>query len=175
MSSVTLLFSPGGGDPPFAHVGLQIADMKISRLNEFLAVSAFALLLAGCGGTGSPFPSVPVSGKVTYEDGSLIPVQGMKIYFHCLEPPKNGMHPRPATVGVGADGMFKDVTTYKYADGLVLGKHKVTLFWLENGKVKTKIAKQYADPSKTPLVVEVTDWGQFLDIKVPKPKGPRPQ
>jgi hypothetical protein len=58
---------------------------------RYTASAVAALLLAGCGGTGNPFDSVPVSGKVTYEDGSVIPVQGMKVYFHCLEPPKDGM------------------------------------------------------------------------------------
>jgi hypothetical protein len=129
------------------------------------------LLLAGCGGTGNPFDSVPVSGKVSYEDGSLIPVQGIKIYFHCLEPPKDGMHPRPATVGVGPDGTFKDVTTYKYADGLVLGRHKVSLVCQEGGTLTTKIPKDYALPAKTPLVIEVTESGQFLEIKIPKPES----
>ena len=143
--------------------------MTASR-HVFLAIGALVLFLSGCGGSGNPFDSVPVSGKVTYEDGTPIPVQGIKLYFHCLEPPKEGMHPRPATVGVDADGTFNDVTTYKYADGLVLGKHKVSLVCVENGKLTPKIPRDYSLPSKTPLVVEVTDAGQFLEIKVPKPK-----
>ena len=143
--------------------------MKIVLRCEFYAFGTLLAMLAGCGGSGSPFESVPVSGKVTYEDGSLIPVQGMKIYFHSQEPPKNGMHPRPATVGAGPDGTFKDVTTYKFADGLVLGKHKVSLVCQEGGKLTSKIPKDYALPARTPLVVEVTESGQFLEIKVPKP------
>jgi hypothetical protein len=143
--------------------------MKFTWRYGFLAIVTLSLLLAGCDGSGNPFDSVPVSGKVTYEDGSLIPVQGMKVYFHCLEPPKDGMHPRPATVGVGPDGTFKDVTTYKYADGLVLGKHKVSLVCQEGGKLTDKIPMDYALPAKTPLVIEVTESGQVLEIKVPKP------
>lgn len=128
------------------------------------------VLVAGCGGSGSPFDSVPVSGKVTYDDGTPIPVQGMKVYFHCLEPPVDGNHPRPATVGVGADGTFNDVTTYKYADGLVLGEHKVSLVCMEGGKLTPKIPNDYAVPAKTPLRVTVTESGQVLEIKIPKPK-----
>jgi hypothetical protein len=105
---------------------------------------------------------VSVSGKVTYEDGSPIPVT--KLYFYSLQPPIDGMHPRPATVGVGPDGSFSDVTTYKYADGLVLGEHKVALF----GDLK-KLPKDCTDPTKTPLRVQITDSGQVLEIKVPKP------
>jgi hypothetical protein len=39
----------------------------------------------------------------------------------------------------------------------------------EGGKLTPKIPMDYALPAKTPLVVEVTESGQFLEIKVPKP------
>jgi hypothetical protein len=140
---------------------------------ELLAAAALSLAHAGCSGSGSPFESVPVSGKVTYEDGSPIPVPGMTLFFHSMEPPRDGMHPRPATVGVGADGTFKDITTYKPADGLVLGKHKVSLVAQKGEKLTNQIPMEYALPDKTPLVVEITESGQFLEIKVPKPKATR--
>jgi hypothetical protein len=95
----------------------------------------------------------------------------MTIFFHSLEPPVNGMHPRPATVGVGPDGTFRDVTTYKFADGLVLGKHKVSLVAQKGQKLTDQIPREFALPDKTPLQVEVTESGQFLEIKVPKPKA----
>jgi hypothetical protein len=145
--------------------------MILQRCLPLVATGTLSVLLGGCSGTGSPFDSVPVTGKVTYEDGSPIPAQGIKVYFHCLEEPIDGMHPRPATVGVGSDGTFSDVTTYKYADGLVLGEHKVSLVCLEGGKLTPKIPKEYAVPATTPLRVEVTEAGQFLEIKVPKPKS----
>jgi hypothetical protein len=147
--------------------------VKSNYRHSWSAFVVLTVLLAGCNGTGSPFKSVPVSGKVTYEDGTTIPVPGMKIFFHCMEPPKDGMHPRPATAGAGADGTFTDVTTYKFADGLVLGQHKVSLVCEEGGKLTNKIPKDYARPEKTPLTVEVTKSGQFLEIKVPKPKPTR--
>lgn len=134
-----------------------------------LAIPFAVLLLTGCG-NGSPFKSVPVSGKVTYEDGSAIPVAGMKVFFHSLEPAKDGMHPRPGTAGTGSDGTFTEVTSYKFNDGLVLGKHKVSLVCEEGGKLTNKIPIECARPEKTPLTVEVTKSGQFLEIKVPKPK-----
>jgi hypothetical protein len=139
------------------------------RLANSLVLGALIALVNGCNGSGNPFDSVPVTGKVTYEDGTLIPVPGMKIFFHCLEPPKEGMHPRPATAGVAADGTFKDVTTYKYADGLVLGQHKVSLVCEEGGKLTPKIPRDYALPAKTPLRVQVTEYGQHLEINVPRP------
>jgi hypothetical protein len=88
-----------------------------------------------------------------------------KIFFKCLEEPKDGMYPRSASVPVQSDGTFENVTTYKFGDGLVLGKHKVSLV----GDSK-KIPKDYATSTNTPLVIEVTESGQFLEIKVPKPK-----
>ncbi len=136
--------------------------VRSTRFGSLALVCSSAILLSGCNRSSSPFESVSVSGKVTYEDGSPIPVT--KLYFYSLQPPIDGMHPRPATVGVGPDGSFSDVTTYKYADGLVLGEHKVALF----GDLK-KLPKDCTDPTKTPLRVQITDSGQVLEIKVPKP------
>ena len=97
---------------------------KTTYRQEFLAICTVSVLLAGCG-TSNPFESVPVSGKVTYEDGSPAPVS--KMFFKCLEAPKDGMYPRLASVPVQSDGTFENVTTYKFGDGLVIGKHKVSL------------------------------------------------
>ncbi len=142
---------------------------RVYRVMRFALVVLLGVALVGCGGQG-PFKSVPVSGVVTYEDGTPIPVGGMKVFFHSQTPPKEGMHPRPAMVGVGADGRFENVTTYKYADGLVVGPHKVTLVAEEaGGKMSKKIPKDYADVRTTPLTVDVTKSGQVLEIKVPKP------
>lgn len=136
---------------------------------RFALVALLGVALVGCGSKG-PFKSVPVSGVVTYEDGTPIPVGGMKVFFHSQTPPKEGMHPRPAMVGVGADGKFDNVTTYKYADGLVVGPHKVTLVAQEaDGKMSKSIPKDCADVRTTPLTVDVTNSGQVLEIKVPKP------
>jgi len=140
---------------------------------QSVVATAVLVVLSGCDRNASPFDSVPVTGQVMYEDGSPIPVQGMTIFFHCLEPPIDGMHPRPATVGVGPDGTFENVTTYKYADGLVLGKHKVSLVSRKGDKPAPEIPREYSLPDKTPIVVEVTESGQHLEIKIPKPTGTR--
>ena len=135
---------------------------KTTCWRELVVICTVSVLFAGCG-SGNPFESVPVSGKVTYEDGSPAPVG--KIFFKCLEEPKDGMYPRVASVPVQSDGTFENVTTYKFGDGLVIGKHKVSLV----GDSK-KIPKEYTTTTKTPLVIEVTESGQVLEIKVPKPK-----
>ena len=59
--------------------------MILQRCLPLVATGTLSVLLGGCSGTGSPFDSVPVTGKVAYEDGSPIPAQGIKVYFHCLE------------------------------------------------------------------------------------------
>ena len=41
--------------------------MKIPVPQLLFVVALLTLVQVGCGGTGSPFESVPVSGKVTYE------------------------------------------------------------------------------------------------------------
>lgn len=130
----------------------------------FITLSV-SVAIAGCGGSSSPFESVPVSGKVFYEDGSAIPMSGTKLYFYCQVPPVGDLHPRTASAVVGSDGTFNQVTTYKYGDGLVLGKHKVVV----NLRDDTKVSKACTVESTTPLTVEVTKSGQVLEIKVPKP------
>lgn len=135
---------------------------------KFWSAALVLIAFVGCS-DGNPFKSVPVTGKVSYEDGTPIPVPGMRIYFHSLEPPQDGKHVRPGIGGVGPDGTFKDITTYKYADGLVLGKYKVSLVCEEGGKLTPKIPKDCAQPDKTPLRVDITESGQVLEIKVPKP------
>ncbi|MGD9632891.1 MAG: hypothetical protein AB7G28_10235 [Pirellulales bacterium] len=145
-----------------------LAEMHCRRILLLAAISTLPLLFGGCG-SGSPFEFVPVKGKVTYDDGTAIPLQGMRIYFHSLEPPIDGMHVRPGTGGVAADGTFKDITSYKFGDGLAYGKYKVSLVADERGKLTSKIPKDCAQPDKTPLQIEVTESGQFLEIKVPKP------
>jgi hypothetical protein len=143
--------------------------MRLIQWQEYVAIGAVVALFVGCGGSGNPFDSVPVSGRVMYEDGSPVPVQGIKLYFHSQLPPQEGKHPRPATVGVGSDGSFKDITTYKHADGLVLGKHKVTLVVANAERVADKIPIEYTKPETSPLFIEVTKSGQVLEIKIPKP------
>ncbi|HEY4233634.1 MAG TPA: hypothetical protein VGM76_09415 [Lacipirellulaceae bacterium] len=134
-----------------------------------LIIGLLVGLLTGCGSGGGPFSYVPVSGKVTYDDGSSIPVGGMKVYFHSLDPPSGEAHVPPGIASAGPNGAFENVTSHKYGDGLIKGKYKVTLVCEEAGKLTTKIPKDYERPDTTPLHVEITESGQVLEIKVPKP------
>ena len=124
------------------------------------------LLLSGCGGTGSPFDYVKVSGKLTYDDGTPIPAQGIKLIFDSQAPPVGDAHPRPGSVMVDASGEFKDVTSYKYADGLVPGEHKVSILYATDAKGKLLVPPEYTKGSTTPLVVDTAN--SPFEIKIPR-------
>jgi hypothetical protein len=141
------------------------------RVAMWLMPSLLVTCAAGCG-SGSPFRYVKASGKVTYEDGSPIPLKGMRLRFAALEAPKaENAVPRPAFARVAEDGTFESVTSYKPDDGLIPGKHKVAIETGGGIGSKVPVAQEYQSISTTPLVVDTADAP--FDIKVPKPKGRR--
>ena len=94
------------------------------------AALAAVLLAVGCGGSG-PFDLIPVDGKVTYEDGSLIQATRIEIQFD-PDPESvkaiDGKHARMGMAEVNvADGTFSGVTSSTYEDGLSPGKHFVSI------------------------------------------------
>jgi hypothetical protein len=133
-----------------------------------LALILFAL--AGCG-SGKPWDLVQVNGKVTYEDGSAIPVGSMKLYFASQAPPADAKtFPRQGSVGVNvSDGTFQDVTTYKYADGLIAGKHKVVVAAYDSGArdLSPKVPREYTSAATTPVEIDTANLP--LEIKIRKP------
>jgi hypothetical protein len=123
--------------------------------------------VVGCGG-GGPFEYVPVDGKITYEDGSPIPLQGARILFIALDAPDQGtVKPRPAMADVNEQGEFACVTSYKYGDGLIPGEHKVVIQGSPVRDGKPIFPKACASSADTPL--RVTTENTPLAIKVPKP------
>ncbi len=127
----------------------------------------FALLLAGCGG-GDPFTYAKVSGKVTYEDGSVIPY-GVMLQFHPQrEPLDEKTHPRVGTAEVDPKtGEFSSVTSYQPNDGLVRGRHKVTIISLGGMIPPDIVPEEYTDVTRTPLEVDTAE--QPFHLKVRKP------
>lgn len=126
-------------------------------------------VVACCGcSDGNPFDYVPVSGRLTYEDGTPIPASGIRLGFAAEDAtPRNGAHPRPAEAVVDADGNFASVTSYRPRDGLMPGRHKVAVYHAEDAKGKLLIPKEYSHALTTPLVIDTADAP--LQIKVPKP------
>lgn len=128
-----------------------------------------ALLSAGCG-SGDPFSYVQVSGKLTYEDGSLIPAETIILIFTPQQEAINSKtHPRPGSTTINkTTGEFRTVTSHKYGDGLVRGKHKVTLLSGDYQRLPAKLVPaEYYDTTKTPLEVDTSQ--QPFHLKVRKP------
>ncbi len=137
---------------------------------QWALLAGVLLLTAGCG--GQPYSTVRVSGKVTYDDGSLIPAPELFVYF---EPQAEAIDPRTsprrgfAQVNV-ADGTFNRVTTYTPGDGAIAGKHKVVIEAMGEGGVPDYryFPREYSDVATTPLIIEVGSQRTF-DLTVPKP------
>jgi hypothetical protein len=125
----------------------------------------------GCG-SGSPYDYVKVKGKVSYEDGTAFPGAGLRVRFAPQNPPKvENATPRPAFARLDAEGKFDSVTSYKYGDGLIPGKHKVAIEAADGPGNKMSVPKEYQSVSTTPLTIDTAE--SPLDIKVPKPKANR--
>ncbi len=113
--------------------------------------------VSGCG-DGAPFDIVPVTGKVTYEDGSLITAPRVVVSFHPqVEPLDEKTYPRPGTAEVNSkDGTFSEATTWKYGDGVIRGPQKVTVESFDDMESPTaEVPQIYRSPDTTPLTAEV--------------------
>ena len=147
--------------------GFPLSDGVI--LGFVLAVSL--VCLSGCG-SGDPFSYVKVSGKVSYDDGSLIPAERVKVIFVSQSPPLDPKTYPPYGIAEvdPKTGSFKVVTSHNYGDGLVRGEHKVLIEALNAEKLRSDLVpKEYGKPETTPLMVK-TDQSPF-DLKVRKPAG----
>ena len=136
-------------------------------LGFVLAVSLAGL--SGCG-SGERFSYVKVAGKVSYEDGSLIPANRLKVTFVSQAPSLDSKTYPPSGVAEVdvKTGEFNVVTSHSYNDGLVRGEHKVLIQAVNKDKLRSDLVPpEYADPEKTPLLVK-TDQSPF-DLKVRKP------
>ena len=110
---------------------------------------------------------------MTYDDGSLIPGERIDVVFY----PEGGIRPQGearnsktsrrvgrATLNV-ADGTFDSVTSFRYGDGIVPGKHKVVV------EAPGMIPREYASAATTPLVVDTEDSPFTLLIRKLRSKG----
>jgi hypothetical protein len=128
-------------------------------------------LATGCGSDG-PYEYEKVSGKITYEDGSPIPLGMLRLRFVAQDAPQvENTFPRPAFAIANAQGSFDCATSYKYGDGLIPGRHKVAIELEGAPGGQIPVPKEYLSINTTPIVVD-TDESPF-DIKVPKPQPAR--
>ncbi len=120
---------------------------------------------------------VKVSGKLTYDDGTLIqiPADGFVILmFHRIEKGEPAhankkLFPGGADINL-KDGTFDSVTTHMYADGLLPGKYKVCVrARSKEMAILPVVLPEYGDPKTTPLEIEVSASTKPLEIKIKKP------
>ncbi len=125
------------------------------------------ILCMGCGSSG-PFAYLPVEGVVTYEDGTPIPVGGIELKFIAqnVSAPV-GAKPRPAIAHLDSQGKFALVTSHKYGDGLIPGKHKVAITKAFDKDKKPLVPEEYLRVRTTPLIIDTSNLP--IEIKVPKP------
>jgi hypothetical protein len=137
----------------------------------FCLVACAALVaLAGCGSDRPPYSCVPVSGKVTYDDGSLIPADEIHLHFRSQTPavdPKTP--PREGNAVTNGKGEFEYATTFAIKDGIITGEHKVVVQCISKGRqLRGLIADEYNDPTRTPLTVDTSKLP--FELKVHKPQ-----
>ena len=124
--------------------------------------------MIGCG-SSDPFTYVSVSGTVKYDDDTLIPADYITVTFHPLEGAiDKKTRPRAADANVNVeDGAFKEATSHKFGDGIVPGRHKVTVRAFDADMNELPIIpKSYTLVAETPLEINAAD-APFA-IRVPK-------
>ncbi len=123
------------------------------------------MVATGC--DSRPFAYAPISGQITYEDGTPLPTEGaLRLTFYSDAPPVDGkLYPRPGSAMPDKDGKFEPMTM-RPGDGLVRGTHRVTVSYMARD-TKGLIPKEYTLKDQTPLVVD-TEQKSF-EIKIPRP------
>ncbi len=145
--------------------------MYAARFSTYGCVGSLLLMMCiGCG-DGEPYQCVPVSGRVTYEDGSVIPAPVIKVIFVPQAPPRDvKTHPSRGLTTVDAStGEFSEVTTYRFNDGVIRGQHKVLVYGLAGNETAASgdIPHEYGDPDQTPFVVDTSDSPFHLKVRRP--------
>jgi len=133
-------------------------------LHGTIVLLSIAALL-GCG-SNEPFDYVKVQGKVSYDDGTPLPIKQYQLTFESESPAKGTFHPRPGEATV-VDGKFNIATSHKRGDGLVPGKHRVAFAYATDASGKSLVPPEYTETSKTPLEIDTAN-SPFV-IKVPRP------
>lgn len=124
----------------------------------------------GCG-PAAPYDIVPVTGKVTYEDGTPIPADSVTILFESEAPAVDAKtHPKAGRAELNSDGTFDTVTTSKAGDGAIVGRHKVVILPKDKQQILTKaVPREYTNKRDTPLKVDIQPGGASLEFKIQKP------
>ena len=129
----------------------------------FLAI----LLLCGCGGGGPRMGKV--TGKVTYDDGS-VPQGGIAVIRFEVAPDSTTEKRKAADSDIKEDGSYA-ITTMKPGDGAYYGKYKVVFTVLNSYRDgKSLIDPKYTRADTTPYECVVDSWSKEVDFTIGKAK-----
>lgn len=124
---------------------------------RFCCIITLTVLAAGCGkGIGTK----PVSGKVTYPDGT--PVVGARVSF---DAPENKASAEATT---DEQGVYQ-LTTQELNDGAIPGTYRVIVIH-QSLDGKSKVDKKYSEYATSGLQFTVTEEGGVFPIQV-EPAG----
>lgn len=149
--------------------GIHRSLLEASRRS--LALLSLVLIIASGGCKRS---CVPVSGKVTYEDGSLIPADQIRVVFMSPATADPKDHRLKGTaLADGKTGTFESATTLLPRDGILPGEHKVLIECILDGqRCLDLVPPEYCDPTKTPLTVQSSESPFQLKVRKPGSNSP---
>ena len=141
-----------------------LATVRLTAMILVLAVTTNLLVAGGLGyGEVEPYDLIAVTGRVTFDDGTLIPVGRITVVFISqAEPIDPKTHPRPGHAEVDVtDGTFSRATTHRFNDGLITGRHLVQAYSYNGDGKEVSLAI-------VPSEIEVGDDATRLDFVVRK-------
>ncbi len=107
-------------------VSRYLSEAAVLRFTYFGVCLAALVASSGCGG-GSPFATVPVTGKVVFASGDSFKGYAMK----SIRFAPNDVNGRVSSSTVQEDGTFA-LGTMKSSDGALPGKYSVTMTIMKN-------------------------------------------
>ena len=129
-------------------VSLRRPALAIASVNTLIAWAALAVCITGCHGDRPKL--VPATGKVIYKGE---PLTAGSIYL--FPDAGNSFDKDQPSSLLQLDGSFT-IKTFPYGEGVPPGKYRVTLAPQLAGRIQLP---HYADPTKTPLSIDVPDSG----------------
>ncbi len=120
-------------------------------LRSCVAVWSSLLLLgvaSGCGGGGGEKEVIPISGKVTCNGEPV--TSGSVMFVPDVDPAVDGNPGKPASGALDENGEFV-LTTYVKGDGVVIGKHRVSVIRNPTEEEIREADEEDVDPKKVVL------------------------
>jgi hypothetical protein len=140
---------------------------------QYVVTAIAGLVIAGAASgcsKGYQAPTIHISGKVTYEDGSLVPANRMVVNFLTPQKLVQENYPPAATGRVDTrDGKFAELTTWEAGDGVIAGPHEVEVIRFGDEKDPGGVKSiEYRGERVWPNKVEVTPDKTEFHITIPR-------